>query len=374
MKKIKRLKKVFIYIKERPWVFLIPVLAVAVLLLSYFIYRFWLTQPAPEPAGPTEEIVEPQKNLTPRRLDGTLVEAGKENVYPVGVMIENHWEARPPSGLAKANLVYEVMTEGGITRFLAVFASGDEVEKIGPVRSARPYYLDWVSEFDALYMHCGGSDESLIDIKKYDINDLNEFYYGKYYWRSGRPRPHNIYTSSDFIRRALEARELDKEIPAYDSWIYKDEGGEEWHSRADKITVDYGKPEFLVEWSYNPETNDYARFVAEEKHADEDNSEIKAKNVVVQYVKMWTIDDYGRKKIETTGEGRAIIFRDGVVIDGTWKKEKRTSRTKFYDSTGDPATSSLNERGTSLGAGEIQFNRGTTWVEVVSKVHEVKWE
>lgn len=347
--------------QKQPHLLLLTILVAAVFFSSWLVYKnYYNKEEISGVSSAPEELLEGEiANLTERKIDGVLVEEDANNLYPVAIMIENHWDARPAIGLAKANLVYEVMTEGGITRFLAFFANYDKkLEKIGPVRSARPYYVDWVSEFDALYMHVGGSDEALANIKRFSVKDLNEFYNGGYYWRSSRPRPHNVYTSSELMKKGLKLMGLDEEEGDYESWKYKDEAASGNHPDFSGIAVDYGSPAFLARWDYNKETNDYTRFMAGEKHIDEDGSEIKAKNVVVQYVKMWVIDDYGRKKIETIGEGRAVVFSDGEAIEGVWKKESRTSRTKFYDSTG----------------AEIQFNRGTTWVEVVSKIHEVSWE
>src|SRR5690606_23920743 len=124
----------------------------------------------------------------------------------VGIMIENHYDARPLSGLADASVVYEAPVEGNYTRFLAVFPEDAEVQKIGPVRSARTYYLDWVSEYpDMLYMHVGGSPDALEKIKTHGIFDFNEFYRGWYYWRdSGRYAPHNVYTSSALFQKAMD--------------------------------------------------------------------------------------------------------------------------------------------------------------------------
>jgi len=285
-----------------------------------------------------------------RKIDGICLESEeKVNLYPVAVMIENMVEAWPLSGVDKANLIIEAPVEAAIPRFLAIYASDEEIPKIGPIRSARPYYLDWAEEFRALYLHVGGSPEALQKIKNYDIFDLNQFFNDQYFWRDhNRQAPHNVYTSSELIEKALEAKEL-KEV-AYESWLYKDEAKlEDRPAEVKDLVINFSAPIYRVTWKYNRETNDYLRYQGRDIQKMANGAEITAKNVVIQIAKIQIIDDYSRRKIWTVGEGKAFIFQDGKVIEGKWKKERRGARTKFYD----------------LEDVEIEFNGGTTWVEVV---------
>ena len=133
-------------------------------------------------------------------LDGKATNKKADSAAQVvGVMIDNHPDSRPASSLAKAKIVYEAPVEGGLTRYLAIFDSKQVVAEVGPVRSARAYFLSWLQEYGrGLYMHSGGSPEALSAIKTKKIFDANEFFWGEYYWRSSdRPAPHNLYTSSD---------------------------------------------------------------------------------------------------------------------------------------------------------------------------------
>jgi hypothetical protein len=285
-----------------------------------------------------------------RKIDGQYVAIDRANFYPVAVQIENLITVRPQAGLSSANLVYEALAEGGITRFLAIFASGDHIEKIGPVRSARPYYLDWLSEFNALYAHCGGSPEALADIGTYNIFSINQIGGDQgYYWRDNtRPAPHNLYTSSELLARALRDREIDKEGD-YDSWLFKDEASLSARSDEQTITIDFSIYSYEVEYVYDRDKNVYKRNQAGEAHLDElTDQQIAPKNVVIQYVKTRLADET-RLSMETIGEGDALVFQDGQVIEARWEKSSRTSRTVFYD---------LNDK-------EIRLNAGSTWVEVV---------
>jgi len=294
-----------------------------------------------------------------RNIDGVYVEVTKANIYPVAVQIENLITVRPQAGLQSANLVYEALAEGGITRFLAIFAGSENITKIGPVRSARPYFLSWLAEFDGLYAHCGGSPQALSEITTNNVLSINQIGgdHG-YYWRDDdRPRPHNLYTSSELIARALR----DKEIPAngdYDYWLFKDEAKLADRPSEDKtIKIDFSTSSYEVEYQYDKEENEYLRSQAGEPHLDELTEEqITVKNVVIQYVETRLADE-SRLSMETIGEGEAMVFMDGAMKGTTWKKTDREDRTKFYD----------------LNGKEIRFNAGNTWIEVLPIDGEVEY-
>jgi len=294
-----------------------------------------------------------------RVIDGVMVPISRANFYPVAIQIENLITVRPQAGLASANLVYEALAEGGITRFLAIFASGDQIDKIGPVRSARPYFLDWTAEYEAVYAHCGGSPQALIDINTYNVLSINQIGgdHG-YYWRDDtRLAPHNLYSSSELLARALRDKEADEEGD-YDSWLFKEE--EALSSRpteAKTITIDFSTYSYEVEYVYDRQQNVYLRSQAGEAHLDEiSEKQIAPKNIVVQYVETRLADE-SRLSMATIGEGEALVFFDGKAQEATWKKDDRQDRTKFYD---------LNDK-------EIRFNAGTTWIEVVPTDRTVEY-
>ncbi len=288
--------------------------------------------------------------LVRRAIDGVYVEADQSNNYPVAVMIENLVTSRPPSGLSQANIVYEALAEGGITRFMALYAGQFiTLPEIGPVRSARPYYLDWALEYNALYAHVGGSPQALADIRTYDVFDLNQFYNSQYFWRDQeRFAPHNLYTSGEKLAFALRDNEADEEGD-FSSWQYKDEAPLSGRPADEKnITIDFSSFNYKVEYKYDRDENDYLRYQAGEVHEDKDGTPIRVKNIVVQKLKTYLVDE-NRLGMDTVGDGEAIIFQDGTAIEGRWVKSAKTERTMFYDTMGD----------------EIEFNAGTTWVEAV---------
>ncbi len=306
-----------------------------------------------EIADTAEEQYEPPKAV--RRIDGSLVEAGEENNMPYAVMIENHVDSRPPAGLSKAQLVYEAEAEGGITRFLAVYAGTEPISRIGPVRSARPYYIDWANEYGALYIHCGGSPDALAKIIAEDVFDMNEFYRGRYFWRdASRSAPHNVYTSTENIYNYL--KENSPEVPDYLRWAYKEEAVMESRATSSEIAINYKTPAFKVTWKYGIIDNDYTRYYGDNPHSDEDGTPIRAKNVILQFVSSQVIDDYGRRAIKTSGQGRAAVCRDGSCEEGEWEKAPG-GRTRFV----------------SPGGADLPLNPGTTWIEIVPAGYKAAW-
>jgi hypothetical protein len=288
--------------------------------------------------------------------DGVWTTADKANRHPLAVAIENHPDSRPQSGLDKASLIYETPTEGGITRFLAVYVEND-VQVLGPVRSARTYFLDWLSEFDGIFAHCGGNADALALIRPYNIKDLDEFSYASAYWRSrDRYAPHNLYTSTDNLWQAAPKEGWDKKVD-YASWKYKEDPIESKRPKSGEINIDYANSVFQVNYTYNPKDNNYLRSIVGKPHIDKETGvQLAPKNVVVMWVETWPLNDRENGwYIETTGSGRAKVFMDGQAILGTWKKDSQIARTKFYDEKG----------------AEISFNRGQTWIEVVPDDTEV---
>lgn len=289
-----------------------------------------------------------------RFIDGVYQNEGSENLYPVSFMIDNHVAARPSSGLSKANLIYEAEVEGGITRFMAIYANADDVEKIGPVRSARPYFIDWNHEFSGVYGHCGGSPEALVKIAKDGIIDFNEFYNGDYFWRDGnRSAPHNVYISSEKIGEYLNKKGLDS--GNFLSWKFKDESEDNERPDNQRITIGYAGDDFKVEWVYEKSGNVYARNMGGEAHKEESGEVIKVKNVIIQYITANEVDEKLRLKMEVVGEGEAMTCFDGTCKKGKWEKKNAAARTRFYNENGE----------------EIVFNAGATWISIVRPEREV---
>lgn len=286
-----------------------------------------------------------------RKIDGVLVPPGRENLGIYAVIVENNVDARPLSGLARASLVYEAPVEGGITRFLAIFSADEKVPEIGPVRSARPYFIDLAEEFGGIFAHVGGSDAALDQLgSDQNVVDLNQYYKSEYFWRDGkRFAPHNVYTSSDLL--AAAGKNLGVPPPIYDGWLFKADLPLDRRPEKNEIAVDSPMSAYRVEWIYDRVHNNYLRYGGGKIQKDKNGPAVRAKNVIVLKTDIEIIDAITRRAIRTMGDGEATIFRDGEAVAARWKKDNLKSRLKFYDSNGD----------------EILFNTGPTWIEIVAE-------
>ncbi len=313
-----------------------------------------------------EQVIDPQSGVeTPYRhpLTGepSFDEVERPHIY--GVMVENMVEAWPLSGIDQAFLVIEAPVEAAIPRLLAFYYQGQEVNKIGPVRSARPYYLNWNEELEAMYVHVGGSPDALNQIRYSDMLDLNEFYYGWFFWRSdSRSAPHNTYISSELLDSAYEEVSSWETVldPEYGLWSFKDDVAEDERPEYQMVTMNFS-PYFggLYEagWEYDPETNDYVRYQSGYEMTLLEGDGVRANNIAILETDIVVLDEIGRRQITTAGEGPAMVIQDGQVIMGTWSKPSSEGRLRFYD----------NETGE-----EIMFNAGVTWIEVLDDLEDVK--
>lgn len=296
---------------------------------------------------------EPVKYTSP--LDG-LEYDNKDlaNRHPLAVIVENHPSARPQFGLIDASIVYEAITEGGITRFMAIFGPTNTKE-IGPIRSARLFFMDWLKEFDAFFAHAGGNEDALANIGTYAIKDIPHS--NAYYWRDYKGRnvasEHTLYSSTEKLYEYASDKKYDINSSNYEKYKFKKDGPPAIEG-GKGVEINFSSPSFKVIWNYDAATNSYSRSMAGSEHKDAASGEtIKAKNIIVQTVSrtLQPHGSYGNQNwvFDTIGSGNAKIYRDGKEINATWKKTELISRTKFYDESGS----------------EIEFNPGKTWIEVV---------
>lgn len=292
-----------------------------------------------------------ERDLVRRYSDGVFIEKEEQVSRLYAVMIENSAEAWPLQGLADARLVFEAPVEGAIPRFMAVYDELQALDEIGPVRSARPYYVDWVYGLDALYAHVGGSPEALDLLRQLPVKDLNEFYWGRFFWRSQkRFAPHNVYTSINDLTNAFDEREFEE--PELALLFDYDEKEETINTVEQFIEIPFSPVSSIYHagWEYVPEQNQYLRYQGGEIQEEKDGQRIYASNIVVLFSDISVIDDVGRRRIRTIGKGDALLFKDGVEQEIQWEKESRDAPLRFI--TNDEEN--------------ISLNAGSTWVEVVS--------
>ncbi len=265
-----------------------------------------------------------------------------ERVSPlVAVMVDNLGPARPQTGLAEAGVVYEMETEAKITRFMALFA-GDPPAEVGPVRSARTYFLQTCKEWDALYAHVGGAKAVLAEIRNLSIKDLDEFRNnGEFYRDQSRRAPHNAYLKLD---KAVEGRQ---DVPqAHWRFGQPREGDPDF----EKVSFSYGSG-YSVSYRFSGDEKGYLRYINSEPHSDrESGKQILVTNVVLQYAPHhYRGDGTPCIDIQLVGNGRAEFFLAGEYREGSWQKESIQSPTRFFDEEGI----------------EITFPKGNTWIQML---------
>lgn len=296
-----------------------------------------VSDPTEATTTPTE-VPEPIETAT----EGTepIEEETTYNIFteerPYAVMIDNDGNSsRPHAGLEDAYLVYEMYVEGKATRLMAIF-KGTEVPKIGPVRSSRHYFLDYVFDNDALYSHAGYSPLALEQISSFGVASLNGLAYEpKYYWRERKYKGdyHSLYTSTGNLSRLADTigyRKTTDTLPfnfSTQAPAYKGES-------ATEITIPYADF-YYVKYKYNEETKLYERYINSALHPTQSGAKLSAGQIIIQFAKSYLLGDgTARIQLETTGSGKGIFIRDGVQVPLTWKKAGRTEKLKFYTSDG----------------------------------------
>jgi len=297
-------------------------------------------------------------------LDGVKYKKDIANRHPIAIMVENHPDARPQVGLDKASIIYEAEAEGGITRFMPIYGPED-ADKVGPVRSARTYFLDWALEYNAFYAHCGGNSDALEIIPQIGIKDLDQFSYGtQAYWRESEDKAieHTLYTDTNKLREIAKSNGWETSTSDFRALKFKTDIKEENRPQSQTVNVNFSGPLYNVQWIYDKKDNNYSRMMGGVNHNDRiTGQQLKTKNIIVQEVPRSLIEyangDTGWK-MQTVGEGNAYIFLDGKKIDAKWKKENRNSRTIFYDPNGN----------------EIELNPGVTWYEILPSLTSISVE
>lgn len=271
------------------------------------------------------------------------------------IMLENSPDARPQSGLKASGVVFEAIAEGGITRFLTL-RQEDRSGLIGPVRSLRPYYIDWLAPFDASVAHVGGSANALGEIRNGSYKDIDQFFAGSFYWRAtDRYAPHNVYTNSD----KLDALNASKGFTSstFNGFVRKQDSPSATPN-ATQISVAVSGPTYNSAYSYDAPSNSYIRSQAGKPHTDRETGQIAPKTVIVMRVPVQIgYEDGYREQMSTLGHNQAYIFQDGIVTDGFWRKDSKKDQIKFYDKAGVA----------------VALNPGQTWITIVAPDKAVSW-
>ncbi len=256
-------------------------------------------------------------------------------------MVDDLSAARPQSGFSAASVVWQAPAEGGIPRYMMIFAE-NQPKDVGPVRSSRYYYITWAAEWKAVYAHAGGSPQALQTLRAKGNGQLvynaDEFRWGGSFRRiSSRFSPHNLYTTGKQLT-AL-ARRLGAKSGDYKPiWQFGPDLPLEQRPVGGKISFSY--PTSTIRYDYDRTTNTYLRSVSVEgKQKDASTKKrVAPKNVVIMLMQFGPLNDghpnKHRLEAKVTGSGVAWIATNGTTIKGTWRKKSETAPTKFYNSAG----------------------------------------
>lgn len=297
-------------------------------------------------------------------LTGLQVDPSVNDRPVTAVMIENSIDARPQSGLDQAGVVFEALAEGGVTRFMALYQD-TQPDYLGPVRSARPYYIQWLLGFDASYAHVGGSPDGLSDITAWHVKDLNQFYNAGGYERiSSRYAPHNVYTSIAQLNQLEASKGYNKST--YTGFVRKAKEEPSKTPNATNIDIKFSGYYYDTHYDYDPATNTYKRSESGaahmELHKDGTQVQIAPKVVIAMVVprQNGALDSSGAyySDYAAIGSGQVLVFQDGIVTTGTWSKSSNESQITFTDGNGKP----------------LALNPGQTWIAATPLASNVSYK
>lgn len=295
------------------------------------------------------EEKEEEKIGIPSPLSGIYGPEEKIDRRVVGVMFDNHPRARWQAGLKDAEIIYEFEVEGTYTRYLGFYLLNDP-ENLGPIRSARPYFITKALEFDSIYVRVGGSEAAKSDIRNLGIADIDGLSSSpNVFWRkSHKKMPNNLYTSMDIIRKTAEERSYREKGKDLNFLFYEEDTDIQGDPGKD-IIIKYNK-ENSTQYIYNKEKKLYFRYKDGQEHIDEeDNSSINCKNIILQKVNTRVIDNEGRLSMDLIDRGEGLYFSNGSKQDIKWVKDSREGSTLYLNENGD----------------EIHLNPGVTWIQIV---------
>lgn len=314
-------------------------------------------EPDPVPDIETTYVAPPEPIYSP--LTG-LETTEKLAARPVtGVMIENSIDARPQSGLEEAGVVFEAIAEGGITRFMALYQEA-RPSNIGPIRSARPYYVEWVRGYDAAYLHSGGSGAALSLIRSIDVKDLDHGNYGERIASrvSSRFAPHNVYSNFDKIDSLN--KELGFKSSKFTPFSRLDAEDNETAAKIIAKTIDFdiSGANYNTSYSYREKSKDYVRNMAGLPHKDQESGKQISPEVVVALITSYGIHSNGIHSVyDTIGTGDAIVFQLGTAKKVKWRKESRKASFELIDAKGKA----------------VELAPGQTWITAIAAANRVSY-
>ncbi len=315
-----------------------------------------------------EETVEDKITDNINKFSGYELGNGILDSRPLAIMVQNNPVARPHSGLIYADMVFELVSEGGVTRFIAVYSSND-ADIIGPVRSGRIYFAEIARSLDPIYTFWGTYPQAYEAIKNMDLDafDANSTAYINYTtagWRDpsrNEALEHTAFIDTYGIKEDAEKYGYDLK-GGQSPLAFKIDAPENQRGSISEITVNFSTEAYLAGFVYEKQTNKYLKTLAGQPHSDfETKKQITLSNVIVLLTDInGPIDSAGHMDVRTTGtsaQGEAYYFMDGNVVEGTWARETIQDPFEFMDTEGK----------------QVLFNRGSTWVCIIQSIERLSY-
>ena len=303
--------------------------------------------PSPIPTPTPSPSPTPVPNTVAAPMTGLQITKTAAARHPIAVMVDDHPDARAQSGFNAASVVWHAPAEGGVPRYMLVYQERLP-GSVGPVRSARQYFIQWAAETRAAYAHAGGSPQALATLRQHGrgglVYDADYARWGQpnapYFWRiNTRRSPHNVYSTGTQLRRLADR--LGATDPIEGAWRFGEPLPLAERRHGGSIRVDYRFNR--IDYAYHRESNTYLRSVMGAAHVDlDDGRRVAPTNVIVMFVRFAPLSgdprpSLGRLEADVVGSGRAYIATNGKTLTGTWSKQSNTAPTVFLDAKGRPA-------------------------------------
>ncbi len=278
---------------------------------------------------------------------------------PVAVMINNIKASMPQVGIGSADILYECLAEGGITRLLALYLDYESVGTIGSVRSSRDYYLDLAQIHDAIYIHAGGSEIAYSQIASRGIQNLDgvRTTVSGVFWRDPdrlqtMSREHTMVTSGAKIAMGIAKKNYRTEYTDgfQSSYRFYESATELNGAEASYVKIP-NSSSYVAEMFYDADTKLYRKNQFGKPHVDGATGEQLAfTNVLILYARQRTVDDYGRLEVELTGSGKGYYCTGGKAVEITWNRSDRDGGITLLNTDGSP----------------LRLNPGKSYVSIAS--------
>lgn len=285
-------------------------------------------------------------------LTGEVVDTAVGSQRPFAVMINNIEEAIPQSGISQAEIVYECLVEYNITRLLCEFQNIDNLNKVGPIRSARHYYMDLAQDQDAIFTHFGQSifAQARIENGYPTISGLSGYSEDVFYRSDDREAPHNVYSTKEGLLAGVQDTGMTRDYPeGYKGSLNfnHEDTVPETGDGAVKVVLPftYNNPWF----EYHAEDRLYYRYQYGAPHIDmENNEQLRFKNIIIQYAQRSIISDEDHQDYALIGNGTGLYITDGKVNKINWKRDSESDKTTYTYENGSP----------------VYLNQGKTFIAV----------